>query len=232
MVARYGALEPKLDATQLLARCGTDELERSAAAAARLTQQMVRMARLGRSILNELADPAAAPKIWQHLPEGDAHDPRSGYRYYYHCHPGHGATRAEHGHFHVFADADRAGGVTHLAAIGVDAHGLPLRLFTTNRWITDECWKPAGKVLDLIDGFVLRAPQGLKRVHAWLSALLQVFRPQLRWLLRARDQRLRELRGGQPRPGLFDDRRVTILSQFHVSLAQQAVALDALTARA
>ncbi len=230
MAPRYGALQPKLDTSQLLARCAADELGRSAAAAAQLTQQMVRLARSGRSILGELAGAAAAPKVWQHLPEGDAHDPRSGYRYYYHCHAGHGAVHSEHGHFHVFADDDSAGGVTHLAAIGVDAHGLPLRLFTTNGWITDERWRPAARVLELIDGFVLRAPQRLQQVHAWLRALLQMFRPQLRWLLRARDQRLRELRGGQPRPGLFDDRRVTVLSQIKVSLAQQALALDALTA--
>jgi hypothetical protein len=191
---------------------------------------MVRLARAGRTILGELADPAAAPHVWQHLPEGDAHDRRSGFRYYYHCHAGHGARPEEHGHFHVFADAAVAGEVTHLVAIGVDAYGRPLRLFTTNRWITDECWQSAATVMRLIDDFVMHAPQALRRVHAWLRTLFQVFRPQLRWLLHARDRRLRELRGDRSLPALFDDRRVTILSQSDVSLERQAQALDALTA--
>jgi len=230
MASRYGALRPKLDVQPLLARCTDDELTRARAAAVQLTRQMVRLAQAGRTILGELADPVSAPQVWQHLPEGDAHDRRTGFRYYYHCHAGHGARPEEHGHFHVFADAATAGEVTHLVAIGVDAYGRPLRLFTTNRWITDECWQPADKILQRVDTFVMRAPQALRRVHAWLQALLQVFRPQLRWLLRARDRRLRALRGERSLAAVFDDRRVTILSQSDVSLERQAQALDALTA--
>ncbi|MDD3764599.1 MAG: hypothetical protein PHP86_15015 [Nevskiales bacterium] len=232
MAIRYGAKRPAQGAGQLLSRCSDPEIEDAAAAASALTKSMQRLAESGRSVLTAVTQGELSVRQWQHWPQDDAHDRATGYRYYYHCHPGQGRSRSEHGHFHLFADAGEADdAVTHLAGIGVDAHGLPLRLFTTNRWVTDEQWRSAPQVLQLLERFQMRRPRQFSAVHHWLQALLRMFGPQLRWLLRARDQRIRELRAGRPRPGLFDDRRVTILSQIDVSLAEQAAVLDRLSSR-
>lgn len=188
-----------------------------------LLRQMRELAVGGRSMLSELSGPAGVPGHGKHLPAGDAHDPRLGYRYYYHCHEDAGGRRSgEHGHFHLFADAGADGAVTHLVAIAVDARGMPQRLFTTNRWVTSERWRGAARVLSLLDGFALRRPRALSRVNHWLAALLAMFRPQLRWLLQARDARVRAA-GTR----LLGNRRVPVLSQCRISIAEQSAALDA-----
>jgi hypothetical protein len=73
-----------------------------------------------------------------------------------------GAVQAEHGHFHLFAqlgkDDRQIPRYTHLLGIAVDARGLPLRLFTTNRWVTDETWLPAPSVLGMVRQVLRAAP--------------------------------------------------------------------------
>jgi hypothetical protein len=108
--------------------------------------------------------------------------------------------------------------------IAVDSSGWPMRLFTTNRWVTDEVWMPAPEVLALAERVARsRRPDAIGR---WLLAQLDLFRPQLVALLRRRDARLRALRRGRSRHRLFEDRRVHVLSQCHVSLPQQIAVLE------
>ena len=45
--------------------------------------------------------------------------------------------------------------VCHLVAIAVDRRGEPIRLFTTNRWVTGETWYRAEDVIRMLDGFSL-----------------------------------------------------------------------------
>ena len=93
-------------------------------------------------------DDDAPFESWTHYPPGDARDSKSGIQIYYHAHrAGH-----EHGHFHIFlkagdtatqlnlvsaADEDPAplesDDLFHVIAITMDATGLPIDLFTTNR---------------------------------------------------------------------------------------------------
>lgn len=210
------------DGDRLVATAARAELEQSFRAAQRLLRQMRSLAAAQRSVLSELAG-AEAVRYRQKLPQDEAHDPKRGYRYYYHCHDdARGRRGVEHGHFHLFADAGTRGEVTHLVAIAVDAYGMPQRLFTTNPWVTSERWRGARKVMSLLDAFSMRCPRALWRVNAWLGSMLGMFRPQLRWLLRARDARLRA--GGA---GLLGNRRVPVLSQCKVSISAQAGALDA-----
>ena len=104
---------------------------------------------------------------WGHYPSDDAYDADSGYRWYYHAHPD--AQRGdEHGHFHVFARAATAG-YTHLVGLSVSAAGLPLRAFTTNPWVTNEVYAPAGRVLRRLQQFSMRKPAALVLVHRWLA---------------------------------------------------------------
>ena len=45
--------------------------------------------------------------------------------------------------------------VSHLIAIAIDFRGEPIRLFTTNRWVTGETWYRAEDVTRMLDRFVI-----------------------------------------------------------------------------
>jgi hypothetical protein len=179
----------------------------------------------GRNVVTEL-QPERAMQQWDHYPANDANDPVSGYRWYYHAHPGPRAD-TEHGHFHVFAAASTladAGSHIHLIGLSVSADGMPVRAFTTNRWVTNELYAPAGRVLRRLQQFAMRTPSDLALVHRWLAAVLVVFRPQIRALLLERDDRLSHAQAS--RPNLFEDRRTTLLSQCALDLRQQLAWID------
>lgn len=213
------------DLHRLLAREPLARLRAAARGLSELMAMSTEMAGAGSSVLSTLMDGHTALPVWAHLPRDDAHDRRSGYRWYYHCHPGGGRVAGEHGHFHLFADVRGSSQVTHLVAVAVDARGQPRGLFTPNRWVTDEVWRPAVEVLRLMRGFVLAAPRKWHRVHAWLSALLRGFAPQIGSLLSARDLRLATLqRRGHAHP--LEDRRIAVLSLSRIDLVRQAQALE------
>lgn len=180
----------------------------------------------GRNVVTELMHPRTTLGEWEHLPCDDVFDPQTGFRYYYHAHPEREAPR-EHGHFHLFHRARDASGkmaFTHLVGVSVTPAGLPLRAFTTNRWVTDEVMQPADAVGALLDRFAVHAPRRLELVHRWLAAVTRLFRPQVDWLLAQRDQRIaREMPG---RRNLFEDRRTALLSDCAISLERQLARLD------
>lgn len=183
---------------------------------------MLNLAEGGRTLPGLLVG-RAAPVPWNHYPARDARDRAAGYRYYYHSHPDSrgGRLPAEHGHLHLFAQARGQSAVTHLLAISMDGHGRPARLFTTNRWVTDERLQPGPAVLKLLQRFHMKQPARLGAVHQWLSAVLRLFVPQIRELLGERDVRLRE-----SQPGFTEDRRREVLSQRLVSLDHQVAAIQ------
>ena len=176
----------------------------------------------------------APPKTWQHYqsPAAAALDGQPDkFYYYYHAHASSGATSIEHGHFHLFAQlGDDAAGearYTHLVGIGVDARGMPCRLFTTNRWVTGETWMSANRVLARIERIVAQSTPVEDTMERWLRAQLGVFAPQIAKLLHHRDQRMNARQRSGRRPGLFEDRRMDVISQCPVSVDQQLSALDA-----
>lgn len=219
---RSGRLRPTVGAVRPWSR---REARQAAAALRSLIASMQALARRQGSVLTELLGRGAAMPAWTHVPANDARDPRSGYRWYYHAHPGNGRWPAEHGHFHLFADPHSAADVTHLLAIAVDGRGLPLGLVAPNRWVTDERWRPASSVQRAVERFSMSTPRAFHRVHRWLAQILVAFAPQVRALLAHRDARLRELRhrlGG----GVLEDRRIAVLSRCRIDLQAQAELLD------
>lgn len=188
------------------------------------------LARNGRTVLTELMGFDFQAPVWTHSPADDAHCARSGYRWYYHCHPREGRSAGEHGHFHLFADPSAGAPVTHLLAISVNELGLPIVLFAPNRWVTDERWQPASTVLWLLDRFKLAAPRGVYRVQQWLIAVVRAFLPQIRTLLANRDRRLAILALSR-RQQFLEDRRIAVLSRCSIDLAEQARVLDMHLAR-
>jgi len=80
----------------------------------------------------------------------------------------------------------------HIAALSVDADGLPGAWFATNRWVTDEWLYPADSIIaQLHPGMFAHAP-GDPLVNRWLGAALECATPVLADLLDRRDRRLRE----------------------------------------
>lgn len=174
-----------------------------------------------------------APCLWQHY-QSDAAAPLGSQpqalHYYYHSHGVTGALKNEHGHYHLFAqlgaDEDGKPRYTHIVAIGVDARGLPLRLFTTNRWVTDETWLPAERVIEAGERIAAGSEPTDDPAERWLRAQLGIFAPQIAALLRHRDRRIQARQKRGHRPGLLEDRRMHVLSQCRVSVEHQLTAFD------
>lgn len=165
---------------------------------------------------------------WEHYPEGDARA-RQGGLFYYHAHAARQRMTGEHGHFHLFAPNPRpdcASGhpYTHLVGLSVDDRGMPLRVFTTNQWVTAECWEPAPSVERLIRDTRFDAIRPVQ-IGRWLQAMVELFRPQIDRVVALRDARIRALqKSGRIR--LMADRRTHILSQCPIDFSTQILALE------
>lgn len=160
-----------------------------------------------------------------HYPAGDLVDTSSGFRYYYHCHAASAWKRREHGHFHLFRESGDH--FHHLVAISADTHGLPVRAFTTNRWVTGESWRHGDTVQKDLDTIQLPADGPFVAVNRYLVGLIGLFRDNLHRLITARDQRLLELgTNGRSRDRILEDRRIHVLSQTPLNLLESFDAVD------
>ena len=110
--------------------------------------------------------------------------------------------------------------VSHLVAIAIDDRGRLCRLFTTNRWVTGETWYPADDVIAMLDRFQLGDDLPPVAANRWLGAVVQLFRPQIAALLRARDEAVMAWRRRR-RTHVFEDPRLEIASSLEVDLAAQ-----------
>ena len=204
---------------------------RVAAAARSFVELTTAFARAGGNVVQAALGDEAAAEAWRHYPAAGRPDAEAASSYYYHCHdPRDGRHRAEHGHFHLFAPVRAAGGArgyAHLFAIGVDAHGLPRRLFTTNRWVTDETWLPAGQLARYVERYRLDGEAPLTR---WLEAVAGTFQPQILALLERRDARFAALTQRRPAHAVLEDRRIETLSEVEVSIQRQVAAIEAAAA--
>ncbi|HEX8554851.1 MAG TPA: hypothetical protein VF695_09105, partial [Sphingomonas sp.] len=171
--------------------------------------------------------PGGAFVVWDHYPPNDCVDHLSGCRWFYHAHPEGERDGGEHGHFHLFFDRARFRGkadtplagppsgrssgadVVHIIAIAIDLNGLPMRLFTVNRWVTDEWLYPAAAISRRLPRFDLSRAGGDALVNAWLTAAIAFFRPQIRDVLRQRDARIATW---TDMPASFENREQEVLS--------------------
>ena len=120
----------------------------------------------------------------------------------------------------------RSDEVCHLIAIAVDAGGEPVRLFTTNRWVTGETWYGAADVIGMLDRVRLPEAGASRIVNRWIEALVGLFRPEIAVLLRNRDKAIVEWRWRWPRRNVFEDSRLETTSSFAIDLDAHLAAID------
>lgn len=183
-------------------------------------------------------------KQWDHYPKGDVIDRDSYSQYFYHAHPRamtveSGKDRQqweENGHFHLFirkngippvieaVDVNRAcrpegskeDEVCHIIAISMDKFGYPVRLFTTNRWVTGETWYQAKDVLKLVDYFNIDHSYPSWPLNLWLSSMVRVYRHEIADLIMQRDATIAAWQQAHPDKNVFEDRRLEITSSYEL----------------
>jgi hypothetical protein len=160
-------------------------------AAQELASIQMKYAKSGRT-LNEAALCGARDFIeWQHYPNDDLADKQSGYEFYYHAHSANEMPKDEHGHFHVIKR--HAKSFHHLIGIALDQKGLPVRLFTTNQWVTGEEMADSSLVMRSVGGFQMDIKGRMAPVSKWIGALMQLFQSEIKKLVQERDLEIARL---------------------------------------
>lgn len=175
---------------------------------------------------------------WDHYPKGDVFDQETHSQYYYHAHRG---SLNEHGHFHVFVrhggmpagarpvpnegDEEWPSGddaICHLIAISMDEHGFPIRLFTTNRWVTGETWYPADDAIAMLDRFLIDHTWPSWATNRWISAMVRLYQPQIAELIQQRDVSVADWRQSHPGADAFEDRDLEITSSLDIAVGEHS----------
>jgi uncharacterized protein DUF6969 len=225
-------------------RLGAAELDAMAAAGAEALDCVRVLAKSGDNIVSELLRSQGTFFEWDHYPPGDVRDPETRGQFYYHAHAATARQPDEHGHFHTFLGSGgipegvrpAAGGrgaglkaapICHLVAISMDRLGAPFRLFTVNRWVTDETWYGARDVIAMLDRFEIDLARPSWPVNRWIGALLRLFRPQIVELIQARDRTLAAWRRAHPDADVFEDRSLEILSSVPIDVTEQVARVSA-----
>ena len=115
--------------------------------------------------------------------------------------------------------------MSHLIAIAIDARSDPIRLFTTNRWVTGETWYRADDVIKMLDHFVIAETKPSAVLNRWIGAMIHLFCPQIAALLRARDETVMAWRRRR-RTHVFEDPRLEITSSLDIVLDAQLAVVD------
>jgi hypothetical protein len=219
------------------------------------------LAKTGDNIVGEVLRDQGVFREWNHYPENDVTDPVTHAQFYYHAHPAGGRAWTEHGHFHTFlhsrgmpaavkpaevpplvdlsdptgdeaAETEDSPGLTHLVAISMNPAGLPIRLFTTNRWVTGETWYGAADICAMLDYFVIDHTRPSWALNRWISAMFRLFKPQIAELVRARDRTIAGWRSNKSRAAsVYDERSLEVTSAVEIDIDRQIQKIDIALAR-
>ncbi|HTZ36208.1 MAG TPA: hypothetical protein VMB84_09315 [Stellaceae bacterium] len=230
---------------------------RAAAAAAVIRECRRLFAARGGGILAEAVSAAGPAAEWRHYPAGDAFDPLSHAQYFYHRHAPPDPGEHGHFHLFLRAEGmpERAmplllpeaaianlptlpqaaplkrgvrDEVSHLVAIALGHDGEPVRLFTTNRWVTGETWYRADDVIAMLDRFSLGAAEPAGPLNDWLPAIVRLYQPEIAMLLRKRDEAVMDPRRRRRRVDVFEDPKLEITSSLAIDLDQRLAAVERL----
>lgn len=228
-----------------IAALPTDRLREIAAAGADVVECHRVLANSGGNIVGEFLRDIETFYEWDHYPDGDVYDTDTHSQFYYHAHPQELRSH-EHGHFHAFmrplgmpkgvrpamvADFkmpdDKNDALSHLVAISMDKYGVPIRMFTTNRWVTGEIWYEADDVRAMLDYFLIDHAQPSWPVNRWVSGMMRLFRPQIASLIDARDGAVARWSETYPDRNVYEDEDLEITSMIDVDIDAQVAAVAA-----
>jgi len=232
-----------------LADLPTERLEDMAAAGAEALEVYRLLRKSGDNVVGEVLRGQGEFYEWDHFPKGDVYDPETHSQYYYHAHPAE-LRGGEHGHFHTFlrpkgmpstiapaplADYTPPEGdndaLSHLIAISMDQYGYPIRLFSTNRWVTGEVWYAANDVIGMLDLFNMDLAYPSLPANIWITAMLRLFRPDIEELVRARDHKVAARQQRNPDTNVYEDRDLEITSFLDISVEDQIGRINEALAR-
>ena len=232
-----------------LADLPTERLEDMAAAGAEVLEVYRLLRKSGDNVVGEVLRGQGEFYEWDHFPKGDVYDPETHSQYYYHAHPAE-LRGGEHGHFHTFLRpkgmpstiapaplADYAppegdnDALSHLIGISMDQYGYPIRLFSTNRWVTGEVWYAANDVIGMLDLFNMDLAYPSLPANIWITGMLRLFRPDIEELVRARDQKVAARQQHSPDTNVYEDRDLEITSFLDISVEGQIGRINEALAR-
>ncbi|MEE8334182.1 MAG: hypothetical protein V3R85_10065 [Alphaproteobacteria bacterium] len=203
------------------------------------------LAKTSHNIVGEVLRDQGKFYEWNHYPEGDLYDHITHAQFYYHAHPQE-LRGGEHGHFHTFLRPQgmpkgvqpalvpdlvlpegENEALSHLIAISMDPSGVPIRLFTTNRWVTGEVWYAADDVRAMLDSFEIDLALPSWPVNRWIGAMVRLFRPQIGALIDARDGAVEAWTGAYPDRDVYEDRELELTSVMDIDTDAQIAAVSA-----
>ncbi len=227
-----------------LRELSADRLQDMATAGAEVREVYRLLAKSGDNIVAEVLRGQGEFYEWDHYPKGDVYDPETHCQYYYHAHPA-SLRGGEHGHFHTFlrpkgmpptvrpaplddvvAPAGDNDALSHLIAISMDQYGYPIRLFSTNRWVTGETWYAADDVIQMLDRFDMDLAYPSLPVNIWITAMVRLFRPEIETLLRGRDRTVARWRQRRRVDNPFEDRDLEITSHVEIAVDRQIARVE------
>jgi hypothetical protein len=176
--------------------------------------------------LHAVIGTSSAPQVNRQYPAPGINWIGDGLGYFYHSHGPNESRGAEHGHFHLFSQVpERHAGAcsasyAHLIGIDVDATGRPLRMFTTNLWVTNGQWRSARFVRAELSRFAALASRPDVGPEKWISLVLQLFPQQVLDVIRLRERRVAQWRRDEVKRRL-SDRRIRILSSMALSMGSK-----------
>ncbi|MEE9140405.1 MAG: hypothetical protein V3U18_06465 [Alphaproteobacteria bacterium] len=220
-------------------RTPREQLEKMAAAGETALESVRVLNNTGDNIVGELLRGQGTFCEWNHYPEGDVYDRGTHSQYYYHAHPK-DKRPGEHGHFHTFLrpkgmpprleplpipgyepPKGENDALCHLIAISMDPKGLPIGLFTTNRWVTGETWYTADDVRTMLECFAIDHTRPSWPVNRWVTAMVRLFRPQIEDLLGERDEAVATWAASHPEVDVYEDRHLEVTSRLGISVDDQ-----------
>lgn len=225
-----------------LARLSRARLKVMRAAGAEVLECLRVLDKAGVDLVSEVLRAQGTFYELEHYPPDDVFDRDTHAQYYYHAHRGAG----EHGHFHTFLRApgmpegvapiryaggetwpEGADSISHLIAISMDAFGRPIGLFAVNRWVSAEAWYRAADVIGMLDRFAIDHAAPSWPLNRWITAMIQLFRPQIEALVRHRDAVVAAWQTAHPQGDVFEDRRLEVTGELIINIDAQIAAVDA-----
>ena len=228
----------------------TDSLEEMHQAAELVAETMRVLQKSETNVVGEILKTSEKFLEWEHIPNEDVYDRQSHCQYYYHAHKkskdGTDLHDDEHGHFHTFirgrgmpdgmtpvalpdydSDMDIGEVNSHVIGIGMNEMGIPIRLFTVNRWVTGETWHKADDVISLLDQFEIDNINPSWPVNLWVTNMVALFKPQITELILKRDLQIEEWHKQYPDDdNIFENRELEITSYLDINLADYVTAID------